>query len=696
RAPQPRHMLLLALHHIVADGWSIGLLVRDFSALYRDFCAGVTPTLPAPGLQYIDYAAWQQHGRQDARAADEQFWRQALDGVSGLPALPTDMARQAPWSGTGARLSLQLGAPLTGRLEGLAQRSDSTLFMLLLTSFQLLVHRLSGQDDLLIGTDVAGREHQALEDMVGFFVNVLPLRSRAIAEASFADLLEATRASVLDAFAHQALPFERIAELAGVKRDRRWNPLVQLLFVLQNMPTHPFDLPQLQVRRLPARHAHAKFDIALFVTPEQGTLQVEWVYASSLFGAATMQHIAQAWSRLLEQVVAHPDWPLSRFDIDSLKEPLAMPSTAAVPTAPAVVPGKLDKLSKLKGLSGSVPKTPVPPVRMTPLRPGSEFPLLIEATSTDIDTAAWARENQPLIAELLQRHGGVLFRRFGLDTPQDFERFAEAIEPELYGNYGDLPKKEGGKKTYRSTPYPEQQMILYHNESAHIERWPRKQWFFCELPSPVGGATPIVDCREMLQRLPAALRREFEQKQLRYVRTFTPRLDVSWQSFFQTDDRAVVEARLDAAGTGYRWLDDDTLQTSTRCPAVIVHPVTGAEVFFNQVQLHHPYCLEPEVRRDLLSMVGPDRLPRNVLFGDGSVISDATMELIGQLYEQCAVRFDWQQGDVVMLDNMLAAHARDPYQGPRKIVVAMGAMVERADVSVPATAFSDTSTGAAS
>ncbi|MCA1323720.1 non-ribosomal peptide synthetase [Herbaspirillum sp. alder98] len=693
---QPRHVLLLALHHIVADGWSIGLLVSDFSTLYRDIAAGAASTLPPPGLQYIDYAAWQQHGRQAARETDEQFWRQTLAGASGQPALPADVPREGAWSSAGARLSMQIPAELSTQLNALAQRSDSTLFMLLLSSFQLLVHRLSGQDDLLIGTDVAGREHRALEQMVGFFVNVLPLRSRVTPAAGFADLLKATRESVLDAFAHQALPFERIADVAGSKRDRRWNPLVQLLFVLQNMPTHQFDLPQLQVQRLPARHAHAKFDIALFVTPEQGALQVEWVYASALFRPATMQRIAHAWASLLAQIVAHPDWPLSRFDIASLKEPLAMQPTATVPAAPAVQPGKFDKLSKLKGLSAGAPKTPAPPVRMSPLRPGSAFPLLIEATSADIDTAAWARDNQPLIAELLGRHGGVLFRRFGLKTPQDFERFAEAIEPELYGSYGDLPKKEGGNKTYRSTPYPEKQMILYHNESAHIERWPRKQWFFCELPSPVGGATPIVDCREMLQRLPIALRREFEQKQLLYVRTFTPRLDVSWQSFFQTDDRAVVEARLEAAGTGYRWLDDDTLQTSTRCPAVIVHPLTGAEVFFNQVQLHHPYCLEPEVRRDLLSMVGPERLPRNVLFGDGSVIPDATMELIGQLYEQCAVRFDWQQGDVVMLDNMLAAHARDPYEGPRKIVVAMGAMVERAEVSVPATAMTDTSTGAAS
>ncbi|WP_431266589.1 TauD/TfdA family dioxygenase [Roseateles chitinivorans] len=305
---------------------------------------------------------------------------------------------------------------------------------------------------------------------------------------------------------------------------------------------------------------------------------------------------------------------------------------------------------------------------------------MVEATRPDLDAVAWARANRDVVETLLLKHAGLLLRNFGLRTPQEFEAFAESIEPELFGGYGDLPKKEGGRNTYRSTPYPERQMILFHNESAHLERWPRKQWFFCELPSPVGGATPIVDCRDMLRRLPAELVEEFERKGLRYVRTFTPRLDVSWQDFFKTTDRAEVEARLTQAGTDFAWLDTDTLQTRTRCPAVVKHPLTGERVFFNQVQLHHVSCLEPEVREDLLGLVGLDRMPRHVIFGDGSPIPDATMAVVGQTYEACAVRLDWRQGDIIMLDNMLAAHARDPYEGPRKIVVAMGAMFDRASL----------------
>lgn len=355
---------------------------------------------------------------------------------------------------------------------------------------------------------------------------------------------------------------------------------------------------------------------------------------------------------------------------------------------PSPQPGKLDKLKKLAArppaaaaatniASSPAAAGPRSQVKTSFLSERREFPLVIEPAGNDFDAIAWVREHRGFVDDALARHGGLLFRNFGLATPQDFEAFAENVEPELYGSYGDLPKKEGGRRTYRSTPYPERQMILYHNESSHMERWPRKQWFYCELPSPVGGATPIVDCREMLRRLPAEIVEAFERKALTYVRTFTPHLDVSWRDFFKTDQRAEVEARLAAGGIEWRWLDEETLQTRTHCPAVMKHPLTGERVFFNQVQLHHPACLEADVREDLLALVGAERMPRHVCYGDGTPIADETMAIVGRTYEACAVRFDWRQGDVVMLDNMLAAHARDPYQGPRKIVVAMGAMFER-------------------
>jgi len=169
-------------------------------------------------------------------------------------------------------------------------------------------------------------------------------------------------------------------------------------------------------------------------------------------------------------------------------------------------------------------------------------------------------------------------------------------------------------------------------------------------------------------------------------------LDVDWRTFFKTDSREDVERRLRQAGIEWRWLGKNELQTRTRCPAVISHPLTGERAFFNQVQLHHPSLLDPDTREDLLTVVGPERMPRNVCYGDGSNIEDADMATIGEAYEACAVRFPWEQGDVLMLDNMLAAHARDPFDGPRKIVVAMGAMFDRTALDDGATFAANEST----
>lgn len=319
-------------------------------------------------------------------------------------------------------------------------------------------------------------------------------------------------------------------------------------------------------------------------------------------------------------------------------------------------------------------------VRLSMLDGHPDLPLVVQPADTRIDPVEWAVSARASIETMLCRHGALLLRGFDIDSVARFEAFAEALSPGLYGKYGDLPKKEGGNNIYHSTPYPERDMILYHNESAHLDRWPRKQFFFCEQPASEGGATPLVDIRQLLARLPAELVERFERHGLTYVRTFQPGLDLSWQTFFHTDSRDEVEAGCRAAGAAFDWLDGKTFQMRTACPAVIRHPVTGERGFFNQVQLHHPYCLGDEMREDLIDLCGIDGLPRNVCFGDGTPIPDDVMETLGALYEACAVRFTWRKGDVVMLDNMLVAHARDPYTPPRQIAVAMGEMIERAAV----------------
>ncbi|MNK89909.1 Linear gramicidin synthase subunit D [compost metagenome] len=676
------HVLVLVVHHIVFDGWSIAVFARELAAFYERARRGQPLELAPLPVQYADYAAWYARAlASESFAPKAAFWRERLAGAPQASGIKPDHQRPAVPTHAGDSVRLTLPPALSQSLAALARASDTSLFTLLLSSFFLFFHQASGADDIVIGTDVAGRGHPDLEGLLGFFVNVVPLRSRrAKAGTDFAQWLAATKADTLAAMDHQDVPFDRIVELSGVPRARDRNPLVQVLFVLQNTPEIRFAIEGAEVEVLPQQMNESKFDLAVFASEHDGALTAEWVFATDLYRRETVETFTASWHALLERIVATPGQPLDALAPMPSEESIAMTHAPNVRPA-SKLDNKLGKLGKLDALGAG--RAPVraaarPAVQTSFLKPGAEFPIVLQATSPELDTVAWAKGQADYIEMLVAKHGGILFRDFGLKTPQDFEAFAEAIEPELYGSYGDLPKKEGGKKTYRSTPYPERQMILFHNESAHLDRWPRKQWFFCELPSPVGGATPIVDCREMLRRLPAEVVAGFERKGLQYVRTFTPGLDVNWQDFYKTDRREDVEARLAAAGIEWRWFDGDTLQTRTRCPAVIRHPLTGERVFFNQVQLHHVACLEPQVREDLLAMGGVERLPRHVTYGDGSPIADETMAIVGEAYEACAVRFDWRQGDVVMLDNMLAAHARDPFEGPRKIVVAMGAMFDRA------------------
>jgi alpha-ketoglutarate-dependent taurine dioxygenase len=300
------------------------------------------------------------------------------------------------------------------------------------------------------------------------------------------------------------------------------------------------------------------------------------------------------------------------------------------------------------------------------------FPALIHPGTGTPDWGSWVAGHRGMLEERLDQHGALLFRGFGMASGSDFQRGALRLCPRLDQNYGDLPKESEGDFIYRSTPYPADRSILFHNEASHTPRWPMRQFFYCVQRSPHGGNTPIVDCRRLYAALDPALRAEFERRQLRYVRNFIDGLDVSWQRFFGTEVRGVVEARCREGGVDYEWREDGGLRISTLCPAVLRHPRTGEPVFFNQVQLHHISCLDAATRDALLELLPEEDLPRNVCYGDGEPIPDDVVDELRRLTCATAVSFDWQEGDVLVLDNMLTAHARKPFSGPRRIMIALG------------------------
>jgi alpha-ketoglutarate-dependent taurine dioxygenase len=251
-----------------------------------------------------------------------------------------------------------------------------------------------------------------------------------------------------------------------------------------------------------------------------------------------------------------------------------------------------------------------------------------------------------------------------------FQAFAASFgHPLLKYEFGSTPRTAVSKGIYTSTEYPAHQHIPLHNEQAYTREWPMKIWFHSVIAAESGGETPIADSRAIYQRMPLPIRERFE-KGLLYVRNYGD-FDLPWQDVFNTESPVEVEQACLRMGVQWEWKDDGELKTSQLCQGVERHPLTGEMVWFNQAHLFHISNLQAEVRESLEDILGMENLPRNVYFADGSVIDDEILDEVRAVLAAETVMFPWQAGDVLMLDNMLAAHARTPFTGARKVVVAM-------------------------
>jgi len=310
------HVLLFTMHHIVSDGWSMGVLITEWAALYRACCAGEAPGLAPLPVDYTDYAAWQETWlRGDLLQRQLDFWRARLEGAPRLLELPSDHARPPAQSGRGAHLTTRIGAAQTGRLRQLGRRQGATLFMTLLAAFQLLLARSTGAQDLLVGSPIANRTASRTEGLIGFFVNTLVLRARLTGVATFNDLLAQVRQSALDAYAHQDLPFEQLIEHLRPERTLSHSPLFQVMFALQHEDAQVPALPGLTVTPLALDLPIAKLDLTLLAVEDDGALQLHWEYASDLFETATVARLAAHFAVLLRGILKTPDGDLHRLPL---------------------------------------------------------------------------------------------------------------------------------------------------------------------------------------------------------------------------------------------------------------------------------------------------------------------------------------------------------------------------------------------
>jgi len=284
-----------------------------------------------------------------------------------------------------------------------------------------------------------------------------------------------------------------------------------------------------------------------------------------------------------------------------------------------------------------------------------------------------AAEACRLATAVLSSQGAILFRGFKDVNPVFLNRFASGFGSSLSTyEYASTPRTEVSSNVYSSTEYPAHQRIDMHNEQSYTSIWPRLIWFCCSVVAESGGETPIADSRIVVERLDARIRERFSKAGVMYVRNYGNGIDLPWQKVFNTDDRAVVEKLCASRGITCEWRENGSmLRTREICPAVIRHPDSGQRVWFNQAHLFHISSLDPEIRNLFLEIAPEDELPRNAYFGDGSRIDDSIVDEIRDVYRQSKLTFPWRRGDVLMLDNILMAHGREPFTGARNVFVAM-------------------------
>lgn len=303
---------------------------------------------------------------------------------------------------------------------------------------------------------------------------------------------------------------------------------------------------------------------------------------------------------------------------------------------------------------------------------GHTLPWLLQPTHQELQAIAWATTQREMLQQLLLKHGGLLFRNFSLRTIAEFEQFFQVIAGDLLEYYQrSSPRTLIQGRVYTSTDYPENQSIFLHNENSYQRTWPSKIAFYAVTPAAQGGETTIASCRRILKRLDPALVERFKEKQVMYVRNYNTGFGLNWQTVFQTTERAAVEAYCQKSGIDFRWIGTDQLRTYQVLPALSKHPYTGETVWFNHATFFHISTLEPALRKTLLAEISEEHLPNNSYYGDGSPIEPEVMASLQAAYQQEIISFPWQQGDILLLDNMLVAHGRAPFTGERKVVVAM-------------------------
>jgi alpha-ketoglutarate-dependent taurine dioxygenase len=319
--------------------------------------------------------------------------------------------------------------------------------------------------------------------------------------------------------------------------------------------------------------------------------------------------------------------------------------------------------------------------RFSFLEPSQRMPLVIEPGHTEMDHFAWVADHRTPVEKKLLLHGAVLFRNFAIHSNEDFRSFIDPLVDEVMRHPEMVSgRQEVGNGVYTPTRYPPDRQIAPHNEHSASLTFPGKLAFWCQLPAAHDGETPIIDTRNVYKRIDPRVRDKFERLGWMWVRNYDHLAGRGWQAAFQTDSRSEVESYCDKNGILYEWKSDNELRTRRVRPAVIQHPVTGDFSWFNHITFFHISTLPSDIQALVRSTYREADFPNNTYYGDGSPIEDEIVTNLREAYRLETVSFRWQKGDVLLIDNILTAHARNSFSGQRQILLILANPVTRSDI----------------
>jgi amino acid adenylation domain-containing protein len=662
RENDTQHVLFAVMHHIASDGWSAGVLMRDLMELYRSARSGRASSLPTLQVRYADYAEWQRRSMTGMRREQQLgYWTSTLLGSTATSVARVPDRRQR-WDRPGGSLPAHIGTAVRDGLAELAAQEGTTLFTVLYAGLAAVLSSATGQTDVTLGTDVAGRGLPEIQDVVGPFINQLVLRIDVSGAPTFRTLVKRASAVCRSAFTHQDVPYEEVAErMRDLPGDD--SPLFEVKIAYEESSV-PDRLEDLDLTFLRDPSPTVKSELTLFLKNNGEEIDGDLEFALDVLEEAQAQSLLEDYLALLRNAAEGPDRKINPdlfHRSDSARE-----VSVEHEDVPSQDRGRFKNVVP-KSFSLAVPdaaRTPTPHSRTL-------LPPLVEPARTGPDLGVWLSGNGKWIDERLDESGALLFRGFNITTSQEFSSIAREICGPLAAENGEHNSVSDGSHVQTPVFYAPDKKLLWHNENSFNTEWPKRIMFCSQQPAEEGGETLLVDTRAVYESLDPAIRRLFSERGVMYHRTYQPGVGLTWQQVFGTTSRTVAERSCRANGLRYQWLDGDRLHTSCVRPAVIEHRGSGRMSWFNQAQHWHTSCLDPKTRTALRAMYSEQEMPRSCSYGDGSPIPDAVVTEILEVFGSLETVFPWQLGDVLAVDNVACAHGRNPYRGKRVLLVAM-------------------------